>query len=659
MTPLTSQASAEIVNFVKDERYRRAHRSVETLQQFWAVMADYYDGYQTANSVKDARAKWGAIAENTKSFNRSAVINRIFAHVNSVVAEYVASLPRWHVVPGNDSDDARSAAHFAEQLLEWWFVESRGEIKLIEALTLMKVMNSAFVHIGWNPKEGPECPYMDESGQLVMGRGGIPTFDIRTPFEIYLPPWLRSPLDFGKTPWLIDVIEQDVEEIHAETGVRVSPDSVSVEHSRHGGLTNLFKRFSQMVTSSADASALDNSHHHMVRRYRYWEIAGRDMKTGQEHPSGRFIDVAGDTLLYYDDQGKVAWPDRVPYVMFFSHLVPGRFWPTSEVEQMLPLQDEYNEIRQQRREWNAAFVRPRWFMRRGSVNPQAMASIASSDGPVIEYDGVEKPHPMVAPSPPPDMVNELRTVETDMHHVAGFHAASHGETPKGVRTLGQELQQIEQDRRRRGPSNKLIGDSIAQMAELVLRSIRRYMPDQCQIKVGGKDEAYGYITFQRSNLDDNTDVRIDPSTIVIDTKSSKHMMIADLMHNGIFNAPAETQRKIFRMVGLDDVVHDVDDVDRGQMNDAQLENELMKAGSPVPVLPSQDDEIHLFVCRRVTSRTDFLNYPPQIQEIFIQHEAQHMNNMAVKLGMAAGLKMEASGANLPQNQAPKGANQED
>ncbi len=649
--PRSPRTDTEWVEFVKTTRWERAKRAKEPMRLDWEVARAYYEGFQDLDISKDGRVEV-LRDRRVRSHERRVIVNRIMAYVRGMLAEYAAASAWWRFLPQGTDQRDKEAALFSEQIWEWFWNYADLEATLLDIDLQVQLFSCCFLHIGWDPNAGVEFQVPGPDGRPQTMKSGAPKWTPRSVFEIGVDPSLGHPNDFRTSHWVVDVVEDDIEAVFRETGRRVQGDSA-------GGLLASLgaagKRFYRRIANTAQPSTrqLEGAEEqtNRVLRYRYYCTPGTDYETGEQYPEGLFIDIAGDTLLSKGPLPSVT--GRLPFVLFYDNPVPLQFWPTTSVIQLVPLQDELNDVRSRNASWYELMVKPRVWGRKGAIAEKDKNKLNRA-GAYIPYNAPQPPAWDRPPGTPPDMHQFGLQIEADMQWVGGYSASSHGFTPSGVRTASQEFKHIERDQVLRGPTHKRRAIALRQAIIETLEWIRRYMPPDVQLSFAGKDQQYAFISYQQARFPEKIDVHINPAGLQTDSKANKTEQIIELAHNGVFMLPPDMQHKMFKYAGLDALVVDVDEGEARNRRTARQENEMLLLGQPVPVLPMQDHAVHLQEHRPYMDSIEFLSYAPDIQKTFMEHVLRgHLAQLEMMMATQAAAQAEEENAQ-PNERAAQG-----
>ena len=127
--------------------------------------------------------------------------------------------------------------------------------------------------------------------------------------------------------------------------------------------------------------------------HEYWELPS------SEYPRGRRITTCSDkVLLYAEDIGfgeQDDSPRELPFFPFCHINVPGRLIPTCVVEQLIPVQREYNRSRSQIIENKNLVGNPMLIYPTGALNEEP----TNEPGQILEYNpGAGKPEYLNPPA---------------------------------------------------------------------------------------------------------------------------------------------------------------------------------------------------------------------------------------------------------------------
>jgi hypothetical protein len=113
-----------------------------------------------------------------------------------------------------------------------------------------------------------------------------------------------------------------------------------------------------------------------------------------------------------------------------EHIESGKFYGTSIIEDLLPVQKEYNRTRSQIIENKNRMAKIQLMAPRGSIEVQ---KVTSEPGQVILYTpGYAPPQPIPLQNLPAYVLQEVQQLQQDMDDISGQHEVSRGQNPAQV-----------------------------------------------------------------------------------------------------------------------------------------------------------------------------------------------------------------------------------
>jgi hypothetical protein len=295
-----------------------------------------------------------------------------------------------------------------------------------------------------------------------------------------------------------------------------------------------------------------------------------------ELPSGGMFIVAGDKVV----QGFDAWPyshGMYPYAKL-DGVPSGKYYTTSVVEDLVPLQRELNRTRGQIIEAKNRMAKPQLVAQEGSVEA---ARITSEPGLVITYKmGFDPPQPLPMQNLPNYVTEEVNRLYTDISDLSGQHEVSNGSTPPGVTAATAISFLQEQDESLIAPHYRSIEQAIEKVGKMSLTYAQDYWDEPRTVKIVGLDGSFDVKAFKGANLRDNTDIRVEAGSALPTSRAARQAFIMDLMKMG-FIEPQEGLQ-ILEVGGMDSIY------ERIQIDTRQAQRENMR----MQVITEQDMQRH-------------------------------------------------------------------
>jgi predicted component of type VI protein secretion system len=335
---------------------------------------------------------------------------------------------------------------------------------------------------------------------------------------------------------------------------------------------------------------------------------------------------AGGKLLTEDS----APVDPMPYVMFGGIMVPGRFWPTSVVEQLRPVQTELNKTRSQLRENAARIGNPAMLKNRLSN-----VDYTGLPGEVIEYDDLTPnavPSYLQPPQMPSYVEQEIDWLQQSIQEISGQHEVSAGQAPPGVTAASAISLLQEQDDTRLGPDIAEMERAIGQAGEKVGKLIGRFYTDERLVRIGGDDADWDIFAFRGSMIGGDTKVSVQAGSAIPLSKAGKQaamqQIITLFIQNGVPLSPRQLARflKDMEVGGFERMVEQFNQ-DEQQVNS---EHRRLAMGMALPINTYDNDEAHVELHHEWMKGARYqrlIAQVPQIAQVVEQHVALHQQRI--------------------------------
>jgi hypothetical protein len=561
--------------------------------------------------------------------------NRIVGIVRTELAKMTKAKPAWQVIPTTPQDEDLQAALMGEKVLDYLWRHLSMRNRLVDSLLWSRICGGGFWKIVWDSAKGQKVQIAaDQDGQPVMHaetgapmkpehfEGEMPeglqsktiaTGDVCvesvSPFEIYPDP---IPYELEDCEWLIQETVKSPEYVKLHFDQEVTPDA-----EVSSGMMEA--RATPMATEGGGSSSYKG-----VKLREYW------CKPNSTHPQGKRAVWAKGKMLY---EGPNPY-EVLPYIMFKGIPVPGRFWPTSVVENLRGPQTELNKIRSQivenaQRIGNPALLKSK----------QANVEYSGVPGEEVLYDDTTqnaKPEYLQPPQMPQYVLQQQDRIEQSMQEISGQHEVSNAQVPAGVKAASAINLLQEADDTRLGPAIYDMEEALARGGEMLLKLVAKNWTDERTILIAGKDHALDSMVFKGAMLKENTQVEVQAGSAFPKSKAAKQAAIQEQL--GLYFQYMGQQPINKRMLGK--VLEDMEagalaklfgDIskDESQINS---ENQQIAQGAQIPINTYDNHQAH------VEGHTEFQKGPTYLGlGLFVghameQHVAEHRQRIVAEMG---------------------------
>jgi hypothetical protein len=594
------------------------NQRVKQERQWYYNLAFYY-GNQYVQFKQSANGSFDLYVPRAPYYRARIVVNQIRKVVRKEIARLTAQKPNAFVVPASSEDADVFAAQAGEQIWSSLWRRLSFDKVLREAVFWQTVCGTGYVKSYWDKTK------LDKDSDL----DGDICVDVVTPFHLFVPDLLVT--DIEDQPYII----------HAQVKT-----NAWVEHNFH------------IKTDSHKLESVDEAMLNVMG------INRNDKKNDQtivleiwvkpnylaDLPNGGMFLIAANQVV----QGFDSWPyEHSEYpISKLDSVATGKFYTSSIVEDLIPLQQELNRSRSQLIESKNRMSKPQLVAEEGAVNPKR---ITTEPGQVIEYKiGFQPPQPLALQNLPSYVTEEINRLYSDISDISGQHEVSNGSTPPGVTAATAISFLQEQD-------ESLIAnhfDSIEELVQKVARQslcyVKMFWDEERTVKIVGLDGTFDVQTFRNSDLKDNTDIRVEAGSSLPTSRAAKQAFIMDLMKMGFIKP--EEGLEILEVGGLNRIYERVK-VDKRQAvrenlkmrvvteDDMKAHAEEWKLSNPevqrdpdsglmleppllVPVNTYDNHQVHIEEHNNYRKSQAFEGVDPAVKVIFEEHVKQHIEAMS-------------------------------
>ena len=583
---------SELNDLFKKAQEERLHHEVQ-----WYKNMSFYLGRQWVVWSKRKQALVDLASD--ASWKVRMTTNYIINFVQSKSAMLLKNKPIWNVYSMTDDMSDREGAKMAQQLLDYiWRHESvSDEVKKMAHHGL--VYGSGFLKAYWNMDTGPVTEDPSSGEPIPMGDVDVKCV---SPFEIFVDPEAKSPY-IRDLKWLIHAYRIPLEDFKSRYDLDASPEAIQDDGIEHQYL-NLVKS-----SGHVDEPMAGNSEQleEFVTIKEYYE------NPSPTHPTGRFIIYTDEFILYTGDLPY----GKIPLSKFDDLFVPDRFWGMSTVEQLIPLQTEYNRTRSQILENRNLMSNPKWVAPRDSV--QDLDSISAEPGEIIYYNaiqGIAPPSPMSMPSPPSYVFAQEERILQDMMSVSGISDVNlRSNPPSGVESGRAMALLAEKDESRMAPTVQSWENAIAYCGKCALELVKYNYMDERSIRITGADNTARLLYMKGSDLSSPEDIEVTIGQGLGFSRLARVELLLEMYDRGLLRDP----NKLLNLLefGDDKDLYEEQNMDK---NNAALENIQMSQGQPVPdPTMIENHMVHLEVHRKFIKSEDFKMVPEEGKKLLFDH----------------------------------------
>jgi hypothetical protein len=622
----------------------------QQIERQWYINLAFYTGKQNVAVIPISSASSAATGVRlyippAPYYRARPVLNRIRPIVRNELAKLTAQKPTATIVPSTGEDADLAASQAGEQIWESIYKGKKIPSIFRQSMLWALCTGNGFMKTYWDPNK------IDKAGAQ-----GDFCYENVTPFHLFVPDMLME--DIEDQPYII----------HIQTK---SPEWVKMHYPGIKAQPNVMEANDILNDSFLQLVGAGDFRKNAILCYEVW------VKPGNVDflPNGGMYTIIGDTVVQFVE-GNPYMHQQYPFVKF-GHIPTGRFYFDSVVTDLIPIQREYNRTRGQIIESKNKMGHPQLMAAQGSIDA---AKITTEPGQVIMYKlGFPAPVPLPLQNLPSYVMQEIDRLLMDFEDISGQHQVSKGQVPSGVTAATAINFLQEQDESMLAVTFANIEEGFEKIGYQTLCYVKQYWDTPRLVKVVGRDGQFNVISFQGSNLRDNTDIRVEAGSALPTSKSAKQALLMDLMGQGFI--PPEKGLELMDVGGVQRLYEElrVDSaqasrenmrmaaVTQDQMSEYMMTFQGMdpmtgeamlidpnsgepladQMGNPtappliVPVNSFDNHQAHIQLHNTYRKSQEYESLPPETKALFEEHVNQHM----VALGMMPGAPAPGPGQN--------------
>lgn len=303
----------------------------------------------------------------------------------------------------------------------------------------------------------------------------------------------------------------------------------------------------------------------------------------------------------------------------------GKFYDSSFITTIIPLQREYNRTRSQLIENKNITARPQWAIQAGSMD---VRQLTTEPGAVLQFaPGATPPKPVEMQGMPAYVMDHIERTSREMDEIASQNEVSKGNVPPGVEAATAISYLQERDDAAVAYAVRNRERAYERITQQMLSLVQQYWDAERVVKVVGKNNMYDSYVFKGSDLKDNTDYRVVAGSGQPISRAAQKAEILELMKGGAI-PPA----KGLRFLGMPDMEALINEIEIDSIQ-ASKENLKMSRGMFVPVENWHDHVAHLEEHDDFKKREEYEVLDPQLKKIFRFHDYNHLQMVSMLLNM--------------------------
>ena len=511
------------------------------------------------------------------------VFNHIAPTLDIRLAKLQKVRPIMSVIPASTDDCDQKTAKLCKKIINSVANKQDLSAQICKATKWSEICGTSFYKIVWNSELGEVIAEKD--GKQV--KTGDIEISVTSPFEIYPDSVNNENIDDCQS--IIHAKAYHVDEIKNIYGVDTKGEDINVFSLENVG-TGL-GGLGYHAYATKIVSGIKPNHALVIEKYE---------KPSKEHPNGRFIIIAGETLVY---DGELPFVNRTngkrgfPFVKQVSIEQAGSFWGTGIVERLIPVQRAYNAVKNRKHEFLNRLSMGVLTVEDGSVDLDNLEEEGLSPGKILVYrQGANVPRYMANTSVPTDFEKEEQALLTEFMTISGVSDILNNSS-NYTNISGVALQLlIEQDESRISPTTDIMKQCIKLIGGQILRLYKQFVTIPKLIKVAGDNGELEMIYFSASDIT-SEDIVFESDTEITESLAQRRSMVFDLLNAGLLQDENGKLSNRMRLKALDllgfGIWENAQDMNELHTKKASTENVELSCGKSVSVCEIDDHDMHI------------------------------------------------------------------
>lgn len=514
----------------------------------WRTNMQYHRRQQGTGGDLPSRIQAAGSPDQSKR-QKKLKINRIRMFARSEHSKFVSQEPTITVVPASSEDSDFRAATAGEQV--WRSASATGYLDdhVSDTMWWKVLTGNGFLKTYWD----------GTSLDPISGEKGVIRYGAVTPFHLYVPD-LREP-SLEDQPYIFNGYVKTL-----AWAKQRFPKELE-------GCDNASLSINRKIDNPATSHITEPPHSVVVLEV--WVKPGAH----KELPEGGLLHLVGSLL--------VGITKTMPYnhgsypYTHFGNLYSGGFYRDSSIDDLIPLQDEYNDIRSDINRAARVAGRPQFAAQKGSY---AVARHTNEAGLVIEYNpGFQPPQALPMVELPQYVQAQQDRILADFEDISGQHEVSRGQAPGGGVTAGTAIAYLqESDDQYLTPQYRSDERAYERISKQTLELFVQYVSDKRKIRSLGADRAFDTMLLSGADIRNGTDVRVEKGSTISTSQVARRAEIKEMVGIGII---MPDQALDLLEMGGSERLRETIDIARAK---ARRENTKMENLNPVELLQAAD-----------------------------------------------------------------------
>ena len=569
---------AELIKSIKEDLYRR-QLDRKKLEMQWKLNLNFLSGnqYSTLNGNDE-------IIDSIKRYDWEE--KKVYNHLSGLLevrqSKLCANKPTITVIPASSDSKDMATARTCQSICQSLWHKNRLSELIAKAISWSESCGTVFYKVTWNSELGDVL--LNENGKEIYS--GDVKIDVVSPFEIFPQNIAYENLEDNES--IIHARAFTVTKIKDMYGIDVKGEKIDSFGIMRDDLQDIISPY------KANAGK--------IQEEEYALVIEKYILPTREMPNGRLIIICGEHVCYDGELPYINVTHKkrgYPFIRQIAYPLPGCFFGISVVERAIPLQKDYNALKNRKMEFLNRLCMGVLLAEDGAVDIDNIEEEGLEPGKVIVYrQGANPPMFMPTNNIPVDFDSEETRIINEFSSITGVNDLIRQGNVNVSNISGTALQiLLEQETARLSVSADSIGHAVCEIATQVLRLYKQFATFPRILKLVGEKGSIDAICFSSRDITTD-DVVIDNQSETITTKAQQRSLIFEILSSGVLQNEEgklsnTTRQKIIDMLGLG--IYDMgNDITSLQLKYAQKENiDFTNGKTDVFVQEIDDHDMHI------------------------------------------------------------------
>lgn len=356
----------------------------------------------------------------------------------------------------------------------------------------------------------------------------------------------------------------------------------------------------------------------------------------REFPEGRHVIIVGDTCVHIGvlpyKVGKF-YRRGYPFVHQQCLKTPGVLWGTSVVERCIPVQRDYNAVRNRINEYIARMTIGNMIVEQGSLVDEDVLDTGIPPGTVVEYKpGTTPPAWMTPQEIPATLLAQVDQLQMEFVQISGVSELSRTSQSPAAISSGTALEILkEQDDTRLTLTAENVREAIRTLGIQWIRLYRQFATVPRLTRIAGQNAGdVSSVIWKGSDLTSD-DVIVDTDNEMTNTPAQRKQLALELLQVGLFTDPdtgkmtRETRAKLLEIFELGNWESTID-IEELHTVRAQREAFEFESGKPPTLMQLDNHTLHASEHIKFALSSEFrkiYDTDPDRAKLWLDHIEQH------------------------------------